>query len=62
MVNWQYINNQNDIEEFIKATMGMHDSYMVGLDYMAGTWGDNVADGRNVILMKCLNALSAWKS
>lgn len=43
MVNWQYINNQNDIEEFIKATMGMHDSYMVGLDYMAGTWGDNVA-------------------
>ena len=39
MGKWQYINNQNDIEEFIKVTMGMHDSYMVGLDYMAGTWG-----------------------
>lgn len=40
MGKWRYINNQNDVEEFMKETMGMHDSYMVGLDYMAGTWGD----------------------
>lgn len=78
MENWQYINNQNNIETFIKATMGMHDSYMVGLDYMTGTWSDDATtffagpnsknlrvifdspwtDGKNVILMKCLNALS----
>ncbi len=43
MDNWHYINNQEDIDAFIKATMGMHDSYMVGLDYMAGTWGDDTA-------------------
>lgn len=42
MGNWRYINNQNDVEEFIKETMGMHDSFMVGLDYMAGTWGDDM--------------------
>ncbi len=41
MGNWQYINNQDDVEKFIKVTRGMHDSYMVGLDYMAGTWGDD---------------------
>ena len=41
MGNWQYINNQDDVEKFIKVTRGMHDSYMVGLDYMAGIWGDD---------------------
>lgn len=41
MGEWQYINNQIDIEEFKKVTMGMHDSYMVGLDYMTGIWGDD---------------------
>jgi len=34
MVNWRYINNQNHVEEFLKETMGMHDSYVVGLDYI----------------------------
>lgn len=43
MGTWRYINNQNDIEEFIKKTMGMHDCVKVGLDYMAGTWGDDMA-------------------
>ena len=43
MSEWQYIDNQNDIEEFKKVTMGMHDSYMVGLDYMTGIWGDDSA-------------------
>lgn len=37
---WKHINNQDDIEEFMKITMGMHDSYLVGLDYMPGIWGD----------------------
>lgn len=37
MEDWRYINSQRDIEEFVKETMGMHDTVMVGLDYMAGT-------------------------
>lgn len=43
MEDWRYINSQREIEEFIKETMGMHDTVMVGLDYMAGTWGDDMA-------------------
>lgn len=40
MEGWRYFNNQNDIEEFTKVTMGMHDAYVVGLDYVSGNWGD----------------------
>ena len=43
MEDWRYINSQREIEEFVKETMGMHDTVMVGLDYMAGTWGDDMA-------------------
>ena len=42
MEDWRYINSQRDIDEFVKETMGMHDSVMVGLDYMAGSWSDNM--------------------
>lgn len=42
MEEWRYINSQSDIDEFVKETMGMHDSVMVGLDYMAGTWSDDI--------------------
>lgn len=40
MEHWRYFNNQNDIEEFMKVTMGMHDAYMVGLGYVSGNWED----------------------
>lgn len=42
MDSWCYISNQREMEEFLKKTMGMHDCAMVGLDYMAGTWGDDM--------------------
>ena len=38
MEDWRYMNSQGDIDEFLKETMGMHDSVMVGLDYISGTW------------------------
>ena len=30
MEDWRYINSQREIEEFVKETMGMQDSVMVG--------------------------------
>ena len=39
MGTWKYITDKNDVEEFIKETMAMHDSFMVGLDYINGLWG-----------------------
>ena len=41
MEEWKYIQSENDIQEFLDVTMGMHDSYIVSVDYMAGTWGDD---------------------
>ena len=29
MEDWRYINSQREIEEFVKETMGMHDTVMV---------------------------------
>lgn len=42
MGDWRYIVDQNNIDEFVKETMGMHDSVIVGLDYMAGSWSDDI--------------------
>ena len=41
MEDWRYMDSQGDIDEFVKETMGMHDSVMVGLDYISGTWSNN---------------------
>lgn len=38
MSKWTYVKNQEDIDEFMNLTMGLHDAYIVGMEYMARTF------------------------
>lgn len=38
MSDWIYVNTNEDIDSLLKKTMGFHDAYIVGLEFMPGTF------------------------